>query len=262
MPDEEELDSLDPGYDGAKGRYYLRSIFGSEFCHEMMADFDLPTCHDEINWDDEKCKTRWMHFCVAFIPVYLADGAEMVREHPEHAEAHALMCHYYEAAQVGLREALRHDDPDGFALYHPGDAMPEWLREVKEPPHAEALVNFSEGLDQFIAPIEGWNTPDENGEYEWRLGWLFWADFEHEAMPNFDLPPTYNQINWREPRQTRNWLRFCGWFLPQIVDYTGRKLGPMSPQSRETVLLNFQKIAEVLDNALPREEGEAPLFEA
>ena len=45
MPD--ELDSLHPDYDGAKGRYYLSSIFGAGFCHEMMADFDLPQCHDE-----------------------------------------------------------------------------------------------------------------------------------------------------------------------------------------------------------------------
>lgn len=200
--DDDELDSLDPGYDGAKGRYYLRSIFGAEFCHEMMADFDLPTCHDEIPWDDPKSRARWMHFCVAFIPIYLDAGAELVKEQPQHAEGHALMCRYYEAAQVGLREALRYEDPDLFALYHPGDAMPEWMREDETALQNEPLADAAQGdvvpfadLDTWIEDVPKWNIPDQNGEYEWRLGCPFWPNFHHSEMPSYGLPPTFAQID-------------------------------------------------------------------
>ncbi|HEX8463652.1 MAG TPA: hypothetical protein VF627_03455, partial [Abditibacterium sp.] len=210
MPDEDELDSLDPEYDGSKGRYYLRSIFGPEFCHEDMADFDLPLCHDEIDWNDPQSRPRWLHFCVAFIPKYLDEGAEMVKEQPELADSYAAACRFYEAAQVGLREALRREDPDGFALYQPGDAMPEWMREAEEEedePPIEGPVHPLAGMETFMNDAQKWNIPDENGEYEWRLGCPFWPNFSHSEMPNYGLPSSYAQIDWRDPRQTRAWLR-------------------------------------------------------
>ena len=264
MPD--EFDSLDADYDGAQGRYYLRSIFGADFCHEMMADFDLPTCHGDIDWDDEANRRRWMHFCVAFIPVYLADGAQMVKEHPEHAQAHQLMVPFFEAQQVALREAMRRDDPDGFALYQPGDAVPEWLREIESPDAAagiggEVPVVLFGGLGEFGSHVEQWNRPDVAGHYEWRLGWLFWRDFSHSQMENYGLPPTYDQIDWSQPRQTRAWLRFCLWFFPVVMNYAGRNINPMSPEDYELLWRNFRDMARILDAYIPVEEGDERIFE-
>ena len=263
----DELDSLDPDYDGAKGRHYLHSIFGAGFCHEMMADFDLPTCHEEIDWDDEANRTRWMHFCVAFIPIYLDEAARMVDENPEHAEAYRKMVPFYEAQQVALREAMRVGDPEGFALYQPGDAVPEWLREIEPPAAAEqregeAPVVLFGGLGEFASAIGQWNSPNENGEYEWRLGWLFWRDFSHQQMENYGLPPTYAQIDWSEPRQTRAWLRFCLWFFPIVMNYAQRNINPMPPEDYRSLWRNFRDIARTLDAFIPVEEGDEQIFEA
>ena len=262
----DELDSLDAEYDGAKGRHYLRSIFGAGFCHEMMADFDLPECHDEIDWDDEANKARWMHFCVAFIPIYLAEGAQMVEEFPEHAETYRMMVPFYEARQVALREAMRLSDPEGFALYHPGDAAPEWLREI-EPPDADQFIEGAEprtlfgGLGEFGSDIMRWNLPDENGEYEWRLGWLFWRDFSHPTMQDYGLPPSYAQIDWSEPRQTRAWLRFCLWFFPVVMNYAQRNINPMTPEDYQLFWSSFRDTARLLDAYIPIEEGDERIFE-
>ncbi len=261
----DEIDSLHPDYDGSKGRFYLSSIFGAGFCHDMMADFDLPECHDEIDWDDEDNRARWMHFCVAFIPIYLADSARIVEEFPEHLEAHRELVKFYEAQQVALREAMRHSDPDGFALYHPGDAVPEWLREI-EPPDADAPPGdggprtLFGGLGEFAPDIRQWNQPNENGETEWRLGWLFWRDFSHPSMTDYGLPPTYAQIDWREPQQSRAWLRFCLWFFPVAMDYAQRNISQMPPEEYELFLNNFRDIARLLDAYIPVEAGDERMF--
>lgn len=188
-------------------------IFGEEFGHHEMERFGLPPNYKSIDWSDAKQVAGWMHFCVSFVPTWTQELHRMVDASPNKSEKLRQNCVTYCALLEGMAAHFRqflHDHDPKFALFQGLDEAPSWFDEAF-PQDKEALR-----LDAIGDAVRKWALPDETGRSRFFYPNVFWDDFSHPAMSDYNLPFYYADIDWYDPENARRWLKFILWFWPHV----------------------------------------------